>query len=86
MIDDDQGDLVGGGELDHAVGHLQSMAGCRGTHETKEARAGDRDVAGSGDGRVGKVQCAQRAPEGHQTNEHAEVADSVDDKCFVGSR
>ena len=54
-------------------------------HEAEEALVHRFNAVGAGASGVGKVECAQRSPNGHQADEHAKVADAVNDKCLIGS-
>ena len=69
---------------DHPIGHLERMAGGRRPDQAEEPRLGDRTAVGGRCGRVGEVQGAQSPPQGHQADQHAEVAHAIDDEGLVG--
>ena len=76
------GDFVAGFKRDHAVGRREFVVVFGRVKLAEDA--GPRRAVGFL--HVAKVERAERRPEGHQADEHAEVADTVHDECLVGGR
>ena len=73
--------LGGCGKFHHAVRHTQSMAlGGRPDQAEEPGPGRVRSIRR----RVGEVQRPERPPQGHEADQHAEVADTIDDERLVG--
>ena len=73
------GHIIGSSESHHAVRHLQGMARRRRTNEAEQAwlfftlhRV------------IGEMQRPQGSPQRHQADQHAKVADTIDDEGLIG--
>ena len=84
VVDGYLGHFSGSRKLHHAVWHPQRMTAFGGPHEAQESLPHGRRTIWGPFGAVGKMERAKRPPQGHQADEHAKVADAIDDEGFVG--
>ena len=84
VVGGDRSHLGGSRGGDHAVGHPEGMIFLGRAEQAEESWLGRGLAVWADRGRVGEVERAEGSPQGHQADQHAEVAHAIDDEGLVG--